>query len=101
MFNVRYVITDKVADLWFRNIYYDRQIGATLGPEQPTTVIAADRTLEATQVNLIATLEGDADVGTPVGRVTVSSADGESEFELIAGSQVAAATLDSPAVIQR
>ncbi len=98
LFNVRYVITDKVADLWFRDIYYDRQIGAALGPEQPTTVITADRAFEATQVNLIATLEGDADAGTRVGRVTVTSADGVREFDLTAGSQVGAATLDSPTV---
>ena len=31
MMDVRFVITDKVRDVWFDDIYYDRQIGASLG----------------------------------------------------------------------
>lgn len=30
LMDVRFVITDKVRDLWFDGVYYDRQIGATL-----------------------------------------------------------------------
>ena len=32
LFNIQYVITDKVRDLWYDDVYYDRQIGARLGP---------------------------------------------------------------------
>ncbi len=96
LYNVRYVITDKVADLWFRDIYYDRQIGATLDADQPATVVTADRAFSATQVNLIATLTGDADAQSIVGRVTVAGDTGAQRFDLHAGSQIGAAGLDSP-----
>ena len=38
--NVQYVITDKVRDLWFEDVYYDRQIGARLDAAQPAAEIA-------------------------------------------------------------
>ena len=31
LLNVQYVITDKVRDLWFEDVYYDRQIGRATG----------------------------------------------------------------------
>ena len=30
LMDARFVVTDKVRDLWFDGVYYDRQIGATL-----------------------------------------------------------------------
>jgi hypothetical protein len=104
LYNVRYIITDKTADLWFRDIYYDRQIGAHLGRDRPIVAVAAERAFSATQVNLIATLEaaGDAPLsdgainGAIIGQVTVRDDAGEQRFDLLAGSQIAAAALDSP-----
>ncbi len=62
MMGVRYVITDKVQDLWYEGVYYDRQIGARLnegGLSQVT--IYADRTLEATAVHVIGAVNGPGD----------------------------------------
>ena len=47
LFNVQYVITDKVRDLWFEDIYYDRQIGAQLNTNFPQVVIEAPRPFAA------------------------------------------------------
>ncbi|MCB0100374.1 MAG: hypothetical protein KDE46_31815, partial [Caldilineaceae bacterium] len=58
--NIQYVMTDKVRDLWFDDIYYDRQIGAKLDVAQPTTVVNVPQPLEATRLDLIGYLEGDA-----------------------------------------
>ena len=62
LMNVKYVITDKVRDLWFDGIYYDRQIGAQLlQPDRPDVEIYADRPLEATTVHVIGYVDGSAD----------------------------------------
>ncbi|NJN82589.1 MAG: hypothetical protein HC802_10175 [Caldilineaceae bacterium] len=39
LLNVQYVITDKVRDLWFDGVYYDRQIGAHLSADSPVVEI--------------------------------------------------------------
>mgnify|MGYP000897104354 CR=1 FL=1 len=64
LMNVQYLITDKVRDLWFQDIYYDRQIGARLDAAQPIAEIAAaqDKELEATHLDLIAFADAGADV---------------------------------------
>ncbi len=56
---VGYVITDKVQDLWFQGVYYDRQIGVHLSPETTVTArVAVDRPFQATHVGLIAYVDG-------------------------------------------
>ena len=45
--NVQYLITDKVRDLWFEDVYYDRQIGARLDQTQPVTEIVVDRRMRS------------------------------------------------------
>ena len=85
LLNIHYVITDKVRDLWFQGIYYDRQIGARLGraggqsivgqgstghndqsqattPGGVTTIdVAAPHPFEATDIGVIAYVDAGAD----------------------------------------
>lgn len=60
MLNVAYVITDKVRDLWFEDVFYDRQIGADLRRVNGALTIEAPLPFEATHVDLIGYVEGDA-----------------------------------------
>ncbi|MCC6455478.1 MAG: YfhO family protein [Caldilineaceae bacterium] len=109
IFNVQYVITDKVADLWFEDVYYDRQIGAQLNADLPTVTVDAPRPFPATHLHLIATAEGDdaalAGANRPVLTVSVTGVDATGETVTVQlpvlagdepGAQLADAQLDSP-----
>ena len=110
LMNVQFLITDKIRDLWFEDVYYDRQIGARLSQAQPATQVAVERAdvLEATHLDLIAFAEAGDDVwaalagtATPVASVNVRSSDGISQtFTVTAGgatgAQLADGSLDSP-----
>ena len=61
LMNVQYVITDKVRDHWFQGVYYDRQLGATLGPALPQVDVAVDRPLEATAVDILGFVQGPSE----------------------------------------
>lgn len=104
IYNVQYVITDKVRDLWFEDIYYDRQIGALLNGDLPTLNVEVPRPFAATHLHLIAAAEGDAGAlagaNRPVVEVTVTGVDekGESitaQFPVLAGSEVGAHLADA------
>lgn len=61
--NAQYVITDKVRDLWYDDVYYDRQIGARLDSRtQPTLTVPVPLPFEATHIDLIGYVDGPADV---------------------------------------
>ncbi|GIV80021.1 MAG: hypothetical protein KatS3mg050_4415 [Litorilinea sp.] len=109
LLNVQYVITDKVRDLWFEGVYYDRQIGARLGGDglERLTVHVPDP-LEATHIGLIGAitaspeaLEALAGENHTVATLQVREA-GEvvAQFPLVAGgqpgAQLADEGLDSP-----
>lgn len=109
MYNVQYIITDKVRDLWFQDIYYDRQIGARLDADLPTVAVAVPHAFSATHLHLIATAEGDAAAlaggNRPVVVVTVRGRNAQDEavtvqLPVVAGSepgaQLADAALASP-----
>ncbi|MEZ4737033.1 MAG: hypothetical protein R3E79_58890 [Caldilineaceae bacterium] len=105
LLNVQYVITDKVRDLWFEGVYYDRQIGARLTAAQPTLTIEATRPFEATHLDLIGYVDGDTtalrDTQQPVLQVTPQTVRGAGAPILVtAGGQPGAAladpALDSP-----
>lgn len=109
LYNVQYVITDKVRDLWFEDVYYDRQIGAKLGPDLPTVAVDVPRPFPATHLHLIAAAEGDADAlageNRSVVEVTVTGLDARGESMTVqqsvmagseTGAQLADAHLDSP-----
>ncbi len=109
LFNVQYVITDKVRDLWFEDIYYDRQIGARLDDVLPTVTLDAPRPFAATHLHLIASAEGEpallSGANRPVLEVTVTGVDERGattsvQLPVLAGSeqgaQLADGALDSP-----
>jgi hypothetical protein len=113
LFNVQYVITDKVHDLWFQDIYYDRQIGAQLSADLPTVTVEVPRPFSATHLHLIATAEGDgamlAGANRPVLKAGLTGMDhlGEAvtvQLPMLAGSEagahIADARLDSPLAAQ-
>lgn len=54
LLNVEYVITDKLRDLWFEGVYYDRQIGATLDPNTGDLAVESPYAFPATHVDVIA-----------------------------------------------
>ncbi len=60
MLNVAYVVTDKVRDLWFEDVFYDRQIGADLRRVGGTLVVDAPLPFSATHVDLIGYVDGNA-----------------------------------------
>jgi hypothetical protein len=112
LLNVQYLITDKVRDLWFENVFYDRQIGARLSANGPSQVqIEAPLLFPTTRLDLVgyvdATPEALAALATqtvPVAAVTVQGADGPpAHFTLTAGGQsgamLADARLDSPLAV--
>ncbi len=110
LFNVQYVITDKVRDLWFEGIYFDRQIGARLfAQDNAPLTLSPEIPFEATTLSLIATVDGDpnadlaglTDVAVPVAQVTLSAAGQPSHsWPLTAGgapgANLADPALDSP-----
>ncbi len=66
LFNVEYVITDKVRDLWYDGIYYDRQIGARLTQEAPAVEIDAPTPFDATHLAVVGYVDGPPPVLTPL-----------------------------------
>ncbi len=75
--NVQYVITDKVRDLWFEDVYYDRQIGVRLGPSGLMEAEAAvPYPFEATHVDLIGYVEADMQALAQGNRIATVTARG-------------------------
>lgn len=103
LYNVQYVVTDKVRDLWFEDVYYDRQIGATLGPSTPAVSVTMPQPFPATHLHLIAALEATPDAMSVQSAnqtvLTVTVGEGAPQ-PLTAGAQpgadLADAALDSP-----
>jgi hypothetical protein len=108
LFNVEYVITDKVRDLWYEGIYYDRQIGAWLTPEAPSVEIDAPVPFEATQLAVIGYVDGPQpalatlqDASLPAAALSLEDEAGNLQtWTLTAGgapgAQFADGALDSP-----
>jgi hypothetical protein len=99
MLNAQYVITDKVRDLWFEGVYYDRQIGARLGSGGvPAVDVEVPYAFEATYIDVIGYV--DAESGAIPGAewtaatVTALSGDGDralGAWDISAGNQRGAA----------
>jgi hypothetical protein len=99
LLNVQYVITDKVRDLWFEDLFYDRQIGARLTADQPTLTVEAPQPFAATHIDLIGYVEGSMesleDAQLPVLAVTATTDQGTlTPFLVTAGDQPGAALAD-------
>jgi hypothetical protein len=91
LFDVRYVITDKVFDAWIDGVFYDLQFGADLAAGE-TAAVAHMPTFDATALGLVSYLEGAAALpdGIAVGEVEVGFADGTTRtFPLRAGIETA------------
>ncbi len=92
LFNVRYVITDKVGDAWADDVYYDLQHGAVLDSKDPAVSVAHLPPFEATGLGLVSNLEGGASMPNDsiVAEVTVHFAGGDVEtLPLRAGEHTA------------
>ena len=99
LLNVQYVITDKVRDRWFEDLFYDRQIGARLTADQPTVTVEAPQPFAATHIDLIGYVEGNTesleDAQLPVLAVTATTDQGTlTPFLVTAGDQPGAALAD-------
>lgn len=106
LLHVQYLFTDKVEDVWYRDIYYDRQIGARLGHSEayPDQVeLSVPREFEATRLDLIGAVEGsDRSVANLTGGkwdlarvVAVSGSASRESWELTGGGQEHAHWADS------
>ena len=69
LMDVRFVITDKVRDVWYDDVYYDRQIGATLAREGTgesagagaRLTVDAPHSFEATAVDVVGFVTADSE----------------------------------------
>lgn len=84
--NVKYVLTDKVYDVWIDDVFYDLQFTARLGPglaeEIGTEDILPDT---ATALGVISYLRGAAELpdGTPVAEIVVTNDQGNETHHLL------------------
>ncbi len=75
LLDVKYVITDKVHDLWVDGVYYDLSHEAVLGPGAASQVEVTELpAFAATSLGLVSHLEGAGDLasGVPVAQVTIT-----------------------------
>ncbi|MCB0113029.1 MAG: YfhO family protein, partial [Caldilineaceae bacterium] len=99
LLNAQYVITDKIRDLWFEGVYFDRQFGAMLDTSLPAVDVTAPGTFSATTLGIVGFVDGPLpDAGQPVAAVQVF-AEGEllEEIPLLARTHFADPVLDSAA----
>ena len=93
MLDVRYIVTDKLRDVWIDDVFYDLEFGAQLSPGAEAWV-AHVPTFEATTLGVVSHLHGAAVVtdGTPVGEVVIEFSDGgQADFTIFAGEHTAEA----------
>jgi hypothetical protein len=96
LFNVRYLITDKLRDAWIDDVFYDLQHGARLSEGEGVQVPYVPR-FEATALGLVSRLEGAVDLsdGAQIGTVRIGFESGAVQtFELRAGEQVPGEAVD-------
>ncbi len=106
LLNVKYVITDKVYDVWIDGIFYDLQFTAVLGPGgQPDIALAELPDFPATSLGVVSYLSGAAGLadGTPVAEVVVADAGGNRQRHVLrAGVDTAEGRYDTaPSVRHR
>jgi len=90
LFNVRYVITDKLKDAWVDDVFYDLQFGARLSQGETATA-APVPSFEATALGVVSHLEKGSTLpdGALVGVARVAFDGGDvRSFELRAGEHV-------------
>ncbi|MDY7039946.1 MAG: YfhO family protein [Chloroflexota bacterium] len=93
LLNVKYVITDKVYDVWIDDVFYDLEFRAVLGEDAAHEVTIGELPpLDATSVGLVSYLEGGDSLpdGTPVAEMLITGDDGaEQRHVLRAGADTA------------
>lgn len=93
LFNVKYVITDKVYDVWVDGVFYDLGHRAILGSEKSTQLVLDDLPdFPATALGVISYLMdgGGLEQGSPVAEITIDDGTGHSRsFLLRAGEDTA------------
>lgn len=93
LFNVRYIIADKIFDVWVDGIYYDLGLGLALtADDQQPHVIDAPTDFEATGIGVVSYLEGSARLpnDTLVAELLATDAQGKThKFILRAGRETA------------
>jgi hypothetical protein len=93
LLNVKYVITDKVYDVWIDDVFYDLQHRAVLGVGTAESVELTDLPdFETTTLGLVSYLEGGERLkdGEPVAEVTIVDQAGQVESYLLrAGTDTA------------
>jgi hypothetical protein len=89
LFNVGYIITDKLHDAWLDGVFYDLQFGARLAQGESAAVAYVPQ-FEATALGLVTYLDGAANLpdGTTVGAVEVGFSEITRTFELRAGENI-------------
>jgi hypothetical protein len=86
LLNVKYVITDKVHDVWVDNVYYDLSHEAVLGPGMASQVEVNELPdFSTTSLGLVSHLEGAQDLanGVPVAQVTITDGLGAVQTHLL------------------
>jgi len=86
LFNVKYVITDKLLDVWVDGVYYDLQNRAVLGDGADAELTLTDLPmLKSTSLGIVAHLEEGRDLPNhfPVAEIVVSDESGRSERLLL------------------
>jgi hypothetical protein len=101
LLNVKYVITDKVFDVWIDGVYYDLEHTATLSRGAIPEVMVQDLPeFAATSLGLVSYLEGAEGLadGTPVVEVVVGDTEGHIQRHLLrAGLDTAEGDYDAVA----
>jgi hypothetical protein len=101
LLNVKYVLTDKVFDIWIDGVYYDLEHTATLGRGTVLEVTVQDLPqFAATSLGLVSYLEGAEELadGTPVVEVVVGDVEGHTQRHLLrAGLDTAEGDYDAVA----
>jgi hypothetical protein len=92
LFNVRYVVTDKLCDAWLDDVFYDLQFGARLASGETASVAHVAR-FKATSLGFVSYLtDTGLPDGEPVGLVKVAFEDGATRtFELRSGEHTSEA----------
>jgi hypothetical protein len=89
LLGVKYIITDKVYDVWIDNLFYDLQFSAHLSPSGVPRVEGDDLPdFPTTALGVISHLDGAPDLpdGSPVARIEVTGEGGWSgTYDLLAG----------------
>ena len=88
LLNVKYIITDKVQDVWIDDVFYDLEHTVPLGDVRLTDLPE----FETSHLGVVSYLTGTADLvdGTPVARVTITDTDtGRVTMTLLAGEHTA------------